>query len=58
MEGYLNELLKPIRDELETPEMKQLVAKAYPQKKSMPLFVFPLNTVCSVQEVCTDNGHM
>ncbi|PVD29154.1 hypothetical protein C0Q70_11751 [Pomacea canaliculata] len=34
VEGYLNELLKPIRDELETPEMKQLVAKAYPQKKS------------------------
>lgn len=32
VEGYLNELLKPIRAEFSSPEMKDLVAKAYPEE--------------------------
>uniref|UniRef100_A0A2C9JL91 Tyrosine--tRNA ligase n=1 Tax=Biomphalaria glabrata TaxID=6526 RepID=A0A2C9JL91_BIOGL len=33
VEGYLNELLDPIRKTFESPELKELIAKAYPVQK-------------------------
>ncbi|XP_076466905.1 tyrosine--tRNA ligase, cytoplasmic-like [Babylonia areolata] len=36
VEAYLNCLLTPIREEFNTPEMKKLVAKAYPVEKKKP----------------------
>ncbi|KAK7487743.1 hypothetical protein BaRGS_00021010 [Batillaria attramentaria] len=36
VEGYLNQLLAPIRADFDTPEMKKLVSKAYPVEKKKP----------------------
>ncbi|BFZ10261.1 hypothetical protein BsWGS_13299 [Bradybaena similaris] len=36
VEGYLNELMNPIRKEFESPELKKLAAEAYPVQKKKP----------------------
>lgn len=40
VEAYLNCLLTPVRAEFESPEMKKMVAKAYPVEKKSE-YCFP-----------------